>query len=224
MSLQRSDIHPGAVFKFPNSALLDEFQNEVALAVKPELRLGIWAGIGKLSVAMRPPDFNGNIDSITATSLEDPYEKLLTSEERGIRYPGYSIRQRYRLDTPDLDYFKETTVGFRLEAEGRSSKGTLDSAVEVFFVHLPRQRKKQPQPKKPYVATDNTYGHFYDEARGETVWYERKSDFSVTLRRPVSLPIYNMDDLNKIRQTGVLYNPANGTHTRGANPSCRYND
>lgn len=223
MSIEKADLQPGATFEMTSLATLDDFQNEVALAVKPELHVGDWARVPNLSSLIRPKGFNGNFTEIVATSLENPYEMLLSSEERGIRFDGFSVCQRFRSDTPDLDYFTETTVGLRIDARGNSVKGALDLAVEVFFVQLPRKRRKQAEPVKPYKATVNTFGHFYDYLRGETVWCERTNDFRHTLRRPVSLPKYNSADLEMINNSNSLYNPA-GSQTPGSNPSYKYND
>jgi hypothetical protein len=224
MSIKIGDLQPGRVFEFAKPTELDDFQNQVALSVKPELSTTRWKSVGRLSGEIRPPNFNGNFTQIIATSLENPYDMLLDTEKRGLKHRGYSVQQRYRRETPDLDYFRETTLGFRIDSIGKSVNGVLDTMVEVFFVQLPRQRKKQPEPKKPYAETTNTYGHFYDYERGETVWCERENNFRVTLRRPVSVLVYDQEALEKIRNTGVLYSPASGTSSPGSNPTYQYND
>lgn len=150
---------------------------------------------------------------------------MVTSAYRGVKFKGFTATQRFSPDSADRSYYDETTVGLRFVVSGKGAKGMLGFAAEVYFVQLPPDREKQKPPKDAYPDNPKAYRQFYDYERGQKVTLLRVNDTrSATLRRPVSLPIYDKRRLEAVTKTEALYDPSRGTNSRGSNPSTKYND
>ncbi len=223
-NLQRSDIGPGSAFAFDNLRELDIFQDVLAGLIKPQLNEKVWSRRTKISDLLRPDGFNGNIDDIVLQGIEDPYERLVTSE---LEFPGLSIPRYFPAETPDRDFLDETTFGFEFRAIGSSSRGLLGLIkAEVYFVDLNPTRKAARKPKKPYVPQSDQVDYaYYDEERGEkvTVWAWKKGTPDVTLRRVVSRPERDEAAMAQIQNTGSISGAGGRGTLVGSMPSSNYN-
>lgn len=136
---------PTSQIGFPNVISLSDvtelpqFEDIVAhdiYAFKKAEHLQAWQGRIALRNLIRPPKFNGSIHNIEMIAMEEPYDRLLDTVERGWFLPGYN-NPRY-----DLDRAREETRGFVFSADAKSTgRGVIGQIqAEIWYMMVLRDK------------------------------------------------------------------------------------
>lgn len=132
-------LEPGSVIECDDITQMRTFEDWVAMTVDPKMTSNekiMWEMRPSFSEFIRPRRFNGRIGNIVLELMENPYERLLDSRERGWFIPNSKSMKR----TVNEEGVSENSIGFAFTADALSSGRGIIGQIQTEAFYIPTLR------------------------------------------------------------------------------------
>lgn len=153
------NLKPGTIIEFGDISEIPQFEDGIATTIDAEvsqkfplrsnrLDLNAWRGRTAITGLIRPPKFNGSVVDIKLEVMEDPYEQLVSADDRGWSLGRGRGRKHLELHLSERSKsLTELYRGFKFTADAKSSgRGTIGQILtEMWYYPLSFNAGQQRQ-------------------------------------------------------------------------------